>query len=289
MSSPNRLALTQRAAFWKRPKASRLTVLALIAAAVLLVELAAPIVWRLDPTAIDLLNRLQPPNPAHPFGTDGLGRDILARFIAGARLSIAFGLITTFVAAALGALIGAASGLLGGLVDGIIMRTLDALLAFPALLLALAVALALGAGVAAAAVAVVVSSVPWFARRVRSEVLSLRARPYIDAERVMGASRMHILLRHLLRAVVAGVVVQASLAVGWAILTLAALGFIGLGVQPPAAEWGAMITDGRAFLLGGQWWVSVIPGVGILVFVALATLLGDALSDALGIRDVAAL
>jgi peptide/nickel transport system permease protein len=196
-----------------------------------------------------------------------------------------FGLATTMIGGSLGLLIGATAGFLGGVIDGLAMRVMDAILSFPSLLLAMAIALALGAGVGGATAAVVIASLPWYARRVRSEVLSLKTQPFIDAERVMGATGSHMLVHHLVPAVIGAVIVQMSVGVGFAILTIAGLGFLGLGVQPPAAEWGTMITEGRSYLLSGQWWIAIFPGLGILAFVVIATTVGDMLADFLGIRD----
>jgi peptide/nickel transport system permease protein len=244
----------------------------------LVVLVALPLAWHQSPTAINLIGRLQAPSLSHPFGTDEYGRDVLARFLVGGRLSLAIGLIATGIAVAVGLLVGSVAGYLGGLTDGTLMRLMDALLSFPALFLGLAVAIAIGPGILACGVAVVAASVPWYARRVRSEVLSLRARPFIEAEQVLGRSRWHILTRHVIPAVTRGVVIQGSIGVGYAVLTVAGLGFIGLGVQPPTAEWGTMITDGRQYLLTGQWWISVFPGIGLLIFVALTMAVARALS-----------
>lgn len=252
---------------------------AIWSAGIFLVLLALlPLAWRQSPTAINLVSRLQPPSLSHPFGTDEYGRDVLARFLVGGRLSLAIGLLSTGIAVVVGLFIGAVAGYLGGPTEGVLMRLMDALLSFPALFLGLAVAIAIGPGIVACGVAVIAASVPWYARRIRSEVLSLRTRPYIEAERVLGKGRWHILARHVIPAVVRGAVVQGSIGVGYAVLTVAGLGFIGLGVQPPTAEWGTMITDGRQYLLTGQWWISVFPGIGLLIFVALTMAVARTLS-----------
>jgi peptide/nickel transport system permease protein len=252
---------------------------ALWLAAIFIALLAVlPLVWRQSPVNINLLDRLRPLSLHHPFGTDEYGRDVLARFLVGGRLSVAIGVIATGLAVVAGLIIGAVAGYLGGLTDGVLMRFMDALLSFPALFLGLAVAIAIGPGILACGMAVVAASVPWYARRVRSEVLSLRTRPYIEAERVLGKGRWHILIKHIIPAVTRGVAIQGSIGVGYAVLTVAGLGFIGLGVQPPTAEWGTMITDGRQYLLTGQWWISVFPGIGLLIFVALTMAIARTLS-----------
>jgi peptide/nickel transport system permease protein len=247
----------------------------------LLAALIVPLVWPWGANAIHLGGRLQAPSFAHPFGTDEFGRDMVARFFTGARLSMLVGLSSVSIGGVIGMVIGSVAGLSGGILDAIVMRGLDTLLAFPALILGIAIALAIGPGVLAPAIAVTVASIPWYARRVRSEVLSLKTRTFFDAEKLMGWGRTHVLWHHVFPAVIDGVVVQASLAVGYAVLTVAALGYIGLGVQPPTAEWGSMIADGQTYLLTGQWWLAVIPGIGLLLLVALTIRLGDALAGRL--------
>lgn len=242
-----------------------------------LAALIVPLVWHYSPNQADLASALQPPSWSHPFGTDQFGRDEVARFFAGARLSMLVGLVSVTIGGAIGMLVGSLAGLSGGFVDGGVMRLLDTILAFPALILGVAIALAIGPGVLAPAIAVTIASIPWYARRVRSEVLSLKTRTFFDAERLMGWGRTHVLWHHVFPAVSDGVVVQASLAVGYAVLTVAGLGYLGLGVQAPTAEWGAMIADGQTRLLTGQWWLSVIPGIGLLILVALTIWLGDAI------------
>lgn len=241
--------------------------------------LIVPVAWPLGANSAKLSIHLQPPSWTHPFGTDEFGRDMVARFFTGARLSMLVGLTSVSIGAVFGMVIGSVAGLMGGIVDAIVMRGLDTLLAFPALILGIAVALAIGPGVLAPAVAVTVASIPWYARRVRSEVLSLKTRTFFDAEKLMGWGRIHVLWHHVFPAVLDGVVVQASLAVGYAVLTVAGLGYIGLGVRPPTSEWGAMIADGQSYLLTGQWWVAVIPGIGLLLLVGLTIRLGDALAS----------
>lgn len=266
----------------RRP--DRLQVLGVAVLAFALLAAIGPFLWQIDSSQMVLSERLQAPSFEHPFGTDQFGRDVLARFLEGARLSAVFGASTVLLAGSIGTVLGTAAGLLRGMTDLIIGRLLDAILAFPALILAMAIAIALKPSAFSAGVAVVVVGVPWYARRVRSEVLSLRTRPFIEAEYVIGASQSHIILRHLLPSVLGGVVAQASLGIGYAVLTLAALGFLGLGVQPPTPEWGSMITEGRRYLLAGNWWLSIFPGIGIVSLVALSFSTGDALSDRLSIH-----
>jgi peptide/nickel transport system permease protein len=243
------------------------------------VAFLGPLVWTDSPTQVNLEDAVKAPSLAHPFGTDEYGRDVLARFLGGAKLSLIVGVCSVLAAALIGMVIGSIIGLVGGFTDGVIGRMLDGILAFPALIMGMALALAIGPGALAAGLAVAITGIPWYARVVRSEVLSLREREFIDAERALGASRRHIIIRHLIPAVTGGVAVQASLGVAYAVLAIAALGFIGLGVQPPTPEWGAMITEGRTYLTSGQWWMSIIPGFGILALVTISILFGEALRD----------
>jgi peptide/nickel transport system permease protein len=245
----------------------------------LLVAIFGPLVWPDDPSSVNLDNALLAPSLDHPMGTDEYGRDVLARFLVGMRISLALGVASVVVAAAVGLVLGAVSGFLGGVPDQLIGRGQDAVLAFPALVMGMGVALAIGPGALAAGLAVTITGIPWYARVVRSEVLSLKTREFVEAERALGASRRHILMNHIMPSMVGGVAVQASLGIAYAVLAIAGLGFLGLGVQPPTPEWGAMITEGRQYLASGQWWISIFPGFGILILVTLSIAIGEALRD----------
>jgi peptide/nickel transport system permease protein len=264
---------------WSVVARAHARVLLVALALFVLVAFVGPLLWTKDPLAVDLLDALQPPSSEHPFGTDHLGRDVMARFLGGARLTLLLGVSAVVVSATIGTVLGAAIGLYGGAVDGIVGRFLDGILAFPALVMGICLAMALGAGAMPAVMAVAATGIPWYARVVRSEVLSLRAREFVDAQRALGASRPHVLGRHILPAVTGGVAVQASLGVAYSVLAIAALGFLGLGVQPPQPEWGSMITEGRTYLASGQWWISTIPGFGILAIVAISIAIGEKLRD----------
>jgi peptide/nickel transport system permease protein len=246
-----------------------------------IVALLGPGLWSQGSLTIHLGDALKAPSAAHPFGTDEYGRDVLARFLVGARLSLLLGIGAVAGGAAIGLLVGAFSGLVGGSVDAVITRILDGILAFPALILGLGFALAIGAGGLAAALAVGIAGIPWYARVVRAEVMALRSHDFIDAERGLGAPRSRIFWRHVIPSVTGGLTVQASLGVGYAVLAIAGLGFLGLGVRPPSPEFGAMITEGRNSLLNGQWWISIFPGVGLLILVGLSLGLGETLRDQL--------
>jgi peptide/nickel transport system permease protein len=238
-----------------------------------------PIVWGQNPLTVHLNDALQSPSLQHPFGTDQFGRDVLARFLVGARISLVLAVVSVLVGALIGLVLGAFAGLAGGVTDNVISRVLDGMLAFPALILGLGIALALGPGALSAGLAVMIAGIPWYARVVRSEVLSLRSREFVDAQRALGAPRRRILFRHLIPSVTGGVIVQAALGVAYAVLAIAGLGFLGLGVRPPTPEWGSMITQGRDYLASGQWWISIFPGIGILILVGLSVALGETLRD----------
>jgi peptide/nickel transport system permease protein len=256
--------------------------LALIALAVL-----GPLVWRKDPAAVDVASALRPPSAAHPMGTDGSGRDIFTRFNHGARLSLIVAPLIAIAGAAVGGLLGIVAGVFGGRLDSVLMRLMDAILAFPPLILAMAVTVGLGVGVTTAAIGIVLTSIPWYARLLRSDALSIRSRPFIEAARALGADRRRIVRRHVLPHVVPTLLVQGASVFGYAILTLAALGFVGLGAQPPTAEWGAMITDGLQYAITGQWWIGVFPGIGVLLAVTGANVLADRVRDVLDPRSEA--
>lgn len=256
--------------------------IALLGGLVLLAVLG-PLVWRASPTATDLTHALEPPSAAHPMGTDNNGRDILARFLQGAGISLLAGSAVVAAGAAVGALAGVAAGFLRGVIDVVTMRVMDALLAFP-LILAMAVTIGLGVGIVTACVGIVLSTIPWYARLIRSEVLRVSALPFVQATRALGARRSHIARRHILPQVSTTLVVQAAGAFGYTIVALAALGFVGLGAQIPTPEWGAMITDGLQYTLTGQWWISLFPGLGLLLAVGAANLLADRLRDLLDPR-----
>lgn len=200
----------------------------------------------------NLAHALQPPSANHLMGTDQLGRDVLARFFAGAWISLLVGAVVIGVGATIGAVIGLVAGVVGGVVDDVLMRLNDALLAFPSLMLAMAVTVARGPGLDSATIGVTLAGIPWFARVARSEALRLSALPLMESCRAMGMTRGRMIVRHVLPHMVSGVVIQATSTYGTAILAVAGLGFLGLGAQPPTAEWGAMITTGLEPALVGD-------------------------------------
>jgi len=224
------------------------------------------------------------PSQEYVLGTDRLGRDVLSRVIYGARPALSASLIVVLLAVGLGAPLGAIAGLLGGWVDEVVMRVSDLFLAFPSLLLAMAIVALLGPSLTNAVVALAVSWWPWYTRLVRGVARSLREQAFVEAARAMGAHTPAITLRHILPNAVTPVLVQASLDVGTVILATTGLAFLGLGTQPPAADWGLMIEDGRA-LLRTAWWASTFPGLAIFVTVLAFNLVGDALRDVFDPRE----
>lgn len=249
-----------------------------------LMALTAPWIAPHDPNELDLLNPLQPPNtPGHLLGTDDLGRDLVSRLIYGTRISLVVGFIVVGIAGTIGVTLGAVSGYFGGIIDSIVMRTVDFVIAFPFLILAIAVVAVVGPSLFN--MMMVLGFVSWigYARLVRSLVLSLRETEFVVAARAIGASDFHILTRHILPNVMGIVIVQATFGVAQAILAAAGLSFLGMGAQPPTAEWGAMLSKAREFLRVSPI-LSIAPGVMIMITVLALNFVGDALRDALDPR-----
>jgi peptide/nickel transport system permease protein len=256
--------------------------MAMVGAAIILiwavVAIAAPIVAPFDALAQKIEDRLGPPSAQHLFGTDELGRDVFSRVVYGARISLPVGLLVILFATLVGALVGALAGYIGGLFDLLIMRLADITLAFPSIVLALAIAAALGPSLKNALIAMILVWWPEYARLMRGQVLSVKNDDYVQAARTLGASDTRILLRHIIPNTLAPIIVKASLDAGSAILTIAALSFIGLGAVPPTPEWGAMISMGRFKFY--QWWLTTFPGLAVLTVVLGFNFLGDGVRDA---------
>lgn len=246
----------------------------------LLAAAFAPLLTPFDPIKQNLREVLQAPSSLHPLGTDQLGRDILARILYGARLTLFIGVVAVGVGMAVGVPLGVVSGFYRGTVDMVIQRVIDLMLSFTTFLLALTLVALLGVGLTNVIVAVGVSTIPRFARLVRSSVLSIREVTYIEASRALGLPNRRILWLHVLPNALAPVIVQATLSMGSTILTAAGLGFLGLGVQPPTPEWGAMLGEGRNYIFS-QPNVTTFPGLAIFLAVVGFNLLGDGLRDAL--------
>jgi peptide/nickel transport system permease protein len=243
-----------------------------------LTALFAPLIAPYDPFQIDPSNRLKPPSLEHWFGTDTAGRDMLSRVVFGTRISIRIGATVVFLSVISGSLLGLFSGYLGGIFDEVVMRITDVFFSIPYLILAMAITAALGPGLLNAMFSLSMVWWPIYARLIRGQVLQIRQAPYIEAVRGLGASRKRIVFRHILPNALTPVIVQASLDFGNAIMYAAALSFIGLGAQPPAPEWGAMISLARNYLQD-SWWFATFPGLAILVTVIGFNLLGDGIRD----------
>ena len=256
---------------------------AAVVMAAVLVALAAPVVAPYDPLKQDLAHALAAPSREHPLGTDNVGRDVLSRVIWGTRISLVAGVVSVAIALLTGSLLGVVAGFCGGRVDGVVMRLMDAVLSFPPLVLALALGAVLGAGLTGVLIALGVVYTPTFARLMRGQVLTIKAREYVDAARAVGAPGWRVAWHHVLPNATAPIVVQASLSVAFAILAEASLSFLGLGIQPPAASWGSMINAGRGYLQSAPW-IVFGPGVALFVTVVGLNFVGDAIRDALDPR-----
>jgi peptide/nickel transport system permease protein len=228
----------------------------------------------------NLEERLVAPSTKHLMGTDYLGRDILSRIIFGARVSLRAAIVVVLIVMSIGAPLGLIAGYVGGKVDEIIMRFADMILAFPSLLLAVAIIASLGPSLLNALIAICIPWWPWYTRLMRSQVISLKEVQFVESARAIGASRWRIMFRHILPNCISPIIVQATLDMGFIILILAGLGFLGLGTQPPTADWGVMVSDGREFFMK-QWWISTFSGGAIFLTVLAFNLVGDGIREAL--------
>lgn len=264
---------------------NRMAVLGLVIIVLLvLVAAFAPVIADQPPAQQNLRERLQGPSADYWFGTDEYGRSVFSRIVYGARVSLLTGTIPVLVAGVIGTLLGLLAGFYRGWLDNVLMRIMDVLLAFPSLLLALAIVGALGPGLTNAVIAVAIVSIPEYARIVRSVVMGTREEEFVQAASAVGVRTPGQLFRHILPSAFGPLSVQASLGVGFAILSLAGLSFLGLGIQPPAADWGEMLNRGRRFLPDADW-LLIFPGLAISVTVLGFNLLGDGIRDALDPRD----
>lgn len=252
---------------------------------IILVAIFADVLYDYDTDVIgqNIIERLQPPSAEHPLGTDLYGRDLLARIVYGARMSLLIGLSTVVFSLIVGGLIGACAGFFGGNVDNILMRLVDILLALPSMILAIAVVAALGASTLNLIIALGVSGVPSFARITRVSVLSIRGQEYVEASRADGARSLRIILQDILPNIIGPILVQATLAVATMVLCAASLSFMGLGVQPPMPEWGSMLSEARPYMRS-NFTMILFPGLCVIITVLSLNLLGDGLRDALDPR-----
>lgn len=245
-----------------------------------LASVAAPIISRQSPTDTDLTNRLQPVSASHILGTDELGRDLFTRMLYGGRISLAIGLISVAIGAAIGVPVGALSGYYGGTVDIIVQRFIDIMIAFPGILLAIVVVTVLGVGVANVMIATGIASIPIYARLVRGSVLAAKEQSYVTAAQAAGIGDLSIIFRHILPNAIAPVIVQSTFQIATAILWAAGLGFLGLGAQAPTPEWGAILSNGREYIRTAHH-LTTFPGLAILFMVVGFNLVGDGLRDAI--------
>jgi len=256
-----------------------LALVGLLVLSAIFADLVAPY----SPVLIAMPERLQGPSWRHPFGTDDFGRDVLSRIVHGSRISLEVGAIAVGIAVAVGVVLGVAAGYVGGRTDSLIMRTMDVLLAFPAILLAIAIMAILGPGTVNVMIAIGIVYIPIFARVVRGSTLQVKANEFVEAARAMGASDGRIVRRHILPGTVDTIVVQVSLSLAFAILAEAALSFLGLGTQPPTPSWGSMLSSGREWIERAPW-LTIFPGMAIFVTVLALNVIGDGLRDALDPR-----
>lgn len=266
--------------FWHQFRKNRLAVVGLVILLVMVVgAILAPLVAPAGYDTQDLSQRFQSPSAAHFFGTDNFGRDIFSRVLYGAQISLTIGLGSMVISVAIGMVLGAIAGYTGGVVDGLIMRLMDIFLSIPQLVLAIAIAAALGGGMGNLILAVSLSSIPRYARILRGSVLETMEKEYVEAARATGASHVRILARHIVPNCLGPIIVQATLGVGVSILSAASLSFIGMGIEPPKPEWGAMLSMGRQYIRDYPY-MTLFPGLAIALTVFALNVVGDGLSDA---------
>jgi ABC-type dipeptide/oligopeptide/nickel transport system permease subunit len=238
----------------------------------------APLLTHYSPDAVNPFATLQGPSAAHWFGTDELGRDIYTRVLYGARYTIGASIVAVLIAAVFGTLIGLVAGMAGGYVDLVLMRVVDLILIFPGILPALAITTILGPSLPNVVIAIGLASIPGYARVVQGTTLQVKQMNYVESARASGASSVRLIFRHVLPSVASQIIVTGSTGLGVSVLYVAALGFLGLGVQPPTPELGAMLNDGRDYILLA-WWISFFPGLAITLYVIAVNLMGDGLRD----------
>jgi peptide/nickel transport system permease protein len=280
-ASRSQAAWGRRYRLWCDFRGNPLAMAGLVMAVLLITaSMLAPLIATYDPAAQELTNRLAMPSAAHWFGTDELGRDVYSRVLYGGRVTLGMVVAVVLTVAPLGLAVGCIAGYLGGAVDRILMRVTDVFLAFPRLILALAFVAAIKPGITSAIFAIALTAWPPYARLARAETLTIRNTDFIAAVRLTGASRWRIILHHVAPLCLGSLIVRVTLDMSSIILTAAALGFLGMGAQPPSPEWGSMIATARRFILD-QWWVPTIPGIAIFVASLAFNLLGDGLRDVL--------
>ncbi|MDY3918438.1 MAG: ABC transporter permease [Candidatus Limivivens sp.] len=274
---------------WRRFKKNRLAMVGLVFILILVVIAVSTLVIDLVTSKEiynnyvikqDLRGRLEPPSLAHPFGKDEFGRDMLFRMLWAVRYSLFMGTIAIAISCVVGGTLGAVAGYYGGKVDNVIMRFMDILLAIPSMLLAIAIVAALGTSITNVLIAIAIAYVPTFARTVRAPILTIKDQEFVEAGKAVGASDLRIIFRYIIPNSMAPIIVQATLGVAGAILSIAGLSFLGLGIQPPTPEWGAMLSNARTYIRD-SWHITVIPGMGIMLTILALNVIGDGLRDAL--------
>jgi len=279
---------------WQRLRRNKMAMAGLvILLGLVIMAIFAPIIAPHDVIETNLRNRFLLPtwlpgtNPEgginfqHLMGTDNFGRDIFSRIVYGSRVSLQIGLISIGIATIVGGLIGSVSGYYGGKSDNVMMRLMDILLAIPGTLLAISIVAALGPGMINLMIAIAIGAIPVEARVIRASVMQVRDQEFVEAAKAVGTSDLRIIFKHILPNALAQIIVQSTLGVASAILTAAGLSFIGLGIQPPAPEWGSMLSEGRGYMFSGHWHMTVFPGLAIMLTIYALNLLGDGLRDAL--------
>ena len=277
----SRLAAVRHGRFVRALRANPFAALGLAMLAVVLVAALVPgLLTSQDPVKLQLKDKFLPPSWDHWFGTDDVGRDVYARVVYGARVTLLSTLMVLAIAAGVGTILGSLAGFYGGWADNVVMRVTDMFLAFPALILALAINAALGRGLTQAMLAVAISWWPSYARLVRGQVLATKQEEFVTAARVIGAPVRTLIGRHILLNSFPPILVRMTLDIGFIALTTAGLSFLGLGVEPPTPEWGRMVADGRSYLLD-QWWWTTFPGLALFLVVVGSNLVGDAVRESL--------
>jgi len=284
MNEVKKIKMGQIAEVWRRLKRNRAAIVGgIIVLLFVSIALLAPQISPYPPNEGDLTKRLKPPSGEHLLGTDPLGRDLLSRVIYGARISLQIQIVAVSIAMVIGTLLGMVGGYYGGKFDHLIMRLMDILLAFPGIFLAISIIAVLGPGLTNLMLAAGIYSIPQFARIVRGSVISLKEKEFIEAARAVGENDFNILFRYLLPNSMAPIIVQTTLRMATVLLTASGLSFLGLGVQPPTPEWGAMLSNARAYLITAPH-VATVPGLAIMLVVMGFNLFGDGLRDSLDPR-----
>ncbi len=276
---------SQAKEIWKRMRKNKLAMIGICVIMVFVIAAVfADVIADYDSVAIaQSRNRLSPPSSEHWFGTDHVGRDVFARIVHGGRISLTLGIATTAISLIVGGFLGAASGYFGGTVDNLIMRIMDMLMCVPAILLALAIIAALGTTITNLLIAITVASVPGFTRIIRSAILTVVGQEYIEAAKACGMGDMRIIARHIIPNAIGPIIVEATMSVAGMIISAASLSFLGMGIQPPKPEWGAMLADAREHMRN-QPYLVLFPGLSISLAALSLNLIGDGLRDALDPR-----